>query len=65
MWLGVTPPPEKLIVGIMPIASFGTGEDVDWWVELEPDKAGEAFKPWLNALYVLRRRRWKKHDNEE
>lgn len=64
-WLGAAPSPESLIVGAMLIASFGTGEDVEWWAELEPDEGGGSYEPWLNALYILRRLRWQKHDKLE
>lgn len=61
-WLGQSPEPNKLIVAAMLLSSLGTGDDVEWWEGLEPDRSGAAYEPWSNTFYMLRRRRWQKHD---
>jgi hypothetical protein len=61
-WLGPSPEPNKLIVAGMLLSSLGTGDDIEWWEALEPDKGGTSYETWSNTFYLLRRRRWQRHD---
>jgi len=61
-WLGPSPESNKVIVAAMLLARIGTGADVGWWEELMPDRSEPTYEPWSNTQYILRRRRWHKHD---
>lgn len=61
-WLGRPPDTNQLTVAAMVLSSIGVADDTEWWRELEPEKNGAAYEAWSNTLYVLRRRRWQKHD---
>jgi hypothetical protein len=61
-WIEATKKPNNVVVAGMLLAQIGTGEDLQWWYQLEPDRDAAAHEIWSDSIYILRRRRWQKHD---
>ena len=61
-WIKNPKEPDHIIVAGMLLARIGTGNDAEWWSQLEPGVANYAHETWDDTLYILRRRRWQKHD---
>jgi hypothetical protein len=61
-WITEYPEANNLVVAGMLLARMGLGVDASWWAQLEPSSDSVAHETWKDAMYVLRRRRWQKHD---
>jgi hypothetical protein len=49
----------RVVVGMV-INALGTSSEVEWWAQKKPNRTNShAYVVWANALYSLRRRRWK------
>lgn len=57
-WLGSSPNGNQLTIAAMLMAASGTSRDIDWWQDVKPEDE-PARSAWRNAMYILRRRRWK------
>jgi hypothetical protein len=50
-----------MVAGML-LARIRLGVDASWWAQLEPSPDSVAHETWQDAMHILRRRRWQKHD---
>lgn len=61
-WIEQSTEPDKIVVAGVLLARIGVGADAAWWARLDPGVDGNTNQTWADTLYILRRRRWQKHD---